>query len=73
MSAREPTKIFVFGTQMVLDIRMAFRYTQRAMKRTTVWLAEAQIKKLTETSKRTGLKVAELIRRFIDEGLRKQK
>jgi len=43
------------------------------MKRTTVWLAEAQIKKLTETSKRTGLKVAELIRRFIDEGLRKQK
>jgi len=43
------------------------------MKRTTVWLTEAQIKKLTERSKRTGLKVAELIRRFIDEGLRKQK
>ena len=43
------------------------------MKRTTVWLTDAQVKKLTQTSKRTGLKVAELIRRFIDEGLRKQK
>jgi len=43
------------------------------MKRTTVWLTDAQIKRLTEMSKRTGLNVAELIRRFIDEGLRKQK
>jgi len=43
------------------------------MKRTTVWLTDSQVKKLTERSKRTGLKVAELIRRFIDEGLRKQK
>ena len=43
------------------------------MKRTTVWLADAQVKKLAELSKRTGLKVAELIRRYIDEGLSKQK
>jgi predicted DNA-binding protein len=43
------------------------------MKRTTIWLSDAQVKRLTEMSKRTGLKVAELIRRFIDEGLRKQK
>jgi len=43
------------------------------MKRTTIWLTDAQIKKLTEMSKGTGLKVAELIRRFIDEGLRKQR
>ncbi len=43
------------------------------MKRSTVWLTEAQIKRLTELSRRTGLKVAELIRRFIDEGLNRQK
>ncbi len=43
------------------------------MKRTTVWMSEAQVKKLRELSKRTGLKVSELIRRFIDEGLSKQK
>jgi predicted DNA-binding protein len=43
------------------------------MKRISVWLSEVQIKRLRQVSKRTGLKMAELIRRFIDEGLRKQK
>jgi len=43
------------------------------MKRTTIWLSEVQVKKLAEMSKKTGLKAAELIRRFIDEGLTKQK
>ena len=42
------------------------------MRRTTVWLTDAQIKKLAESSTRTGLKVAELIRRFIDEGLKQK-
>ncbi len=41
------------------------------MKRTTVWLTEVQLKKLAKLSKQTGIKVAELIRRFIDEGLEK--
>ena len=43
------------------------------MKRTSIWLADAQVKKLAGLSKRTGLKVAELIRRFIDQGLQKEK
>lgn len=43
------------------------------MKRTTVWLSKQQIEKLTKLSKRTGIKVAELIRRFIDEGLQKER
>jgi Ribbon-helix-helix domain len=32
-----------------------------------------QIAKLNRASKRTGIKVAELIRRYIDEGLKKGK
>jgi Ribbon-helix-helix domain len=39
------------------------------MKRTTIMLTEPQIKALKAASKRTGIKIAELIRRFIDEGL----
>lgn len=36
------------------------------MKRTTVFLAEAQMKALQAEAKRTGLTVAELIRRAVD-------
>jgi len=43
------------------------------MKRTSVWMTPMQIAKLNAASKRTGIKVAELIRRFIDEGLKKEK
>jgi hypothetical protein len=41
------------------------------MKRTTVWLSEQQIARLQKLSKKTGLPMAELVRRFIDEGLKK--
>jgi hypothetical protein len=43
-----------------------------AMKRTTVWLTDPQLKKLARLSKETGIKVAELIRRYIDAGLKKE-
>ena len=43
------------------------------MKRTTIWLTEQERTKLKALSKRTGIQIAELIRRFIDEGLSKQK
>ena len=43
------------------------------MKRTTVWLTTQQVHKLAKVSERTGIKTAELIRRFIDEGLKKEK
>ena len=42
------------------------------MKRTTVFLAEAQIKALAAAAKRTGLTVAELIRRAVDAFLAKK-
>jgi len=41
------------------------------MKRTTVWLSEQQIAQLQKMSKKTGLAMAELVRRFVDEGLKK--
>lgn len=43
------------------------------MKRTSVWMTPQQIAKLNTVSKRTGIKPAELIRRYIDEGLSNQK
>ena len=43
------------------------------MERTTIWLTEQQRTKLKAESKRTGLGIAELIRRYIDEGLKKEK
>jgi hypothetical protein len=43
------------------------------MKRTTVWLTTRQIEELAKLSHRSGTKIAELIRRFIDEGLRREK
>lgn len=41
------------------------------MKRTTIWLSEEQIARLKKLSERKGLAIAELIRRFVDEGLEK--
>jgi hypothetical protein len=43
------------------------------MKRTTVWLTDPQVAALEKLAKKTGLKQAELIRRFIDAGLAKGK
>lgn len=40
------------------------------MKRTTVFLTPQQIAKLEKLAKKSGLKTSELIRRFIDEGLK---
>jgi hypothetical protein len=42
------------------------------MRRTTVWLSKQQIDRLTKLSKKTGIGMSELIRRFIDEGLQKE-
>jgi hypothetical protein len=41
------------------------------MKRISMFLSESQIAKLKKLSKRMGIKVSELVRRFIDEGLKK--
>jgi hypothetical protein len=52
---------------------MHLEHTLLEMKRTSVWMTPMQIAKLNSTSKRSGIKVAELIRRYIDEGLKKEK
>jgi hypothetical protein len=43
------------------------------MKRTTIWLTDPQVAALLRISKKTGLKQAELIRRFIDAGIAKDR
>jgi len=43
------------------------------MYRTTIMLTQAQIEKLRAVSKKTGIGISELIRRYIDAGLSKQK
>jgi hypothetical protein len=39
------------------------------MKRTTIWLTPSQVQGLAKVGKKSGLRQAELIRRFIDAGL----
>ena len=41
------------------------------MKRTNIYLGDIQHKLLKAISKKTGYKVSEIIRRMIDEGLKK--
>jgi macrodomain Ter protein organizer (MatP/YcbG family) len=41
------------------------------MKRTNIYLSEIQWKKLKAIAKETGLGISEMIRRMIDDGLRK--
>jgi predicted DNA-binding protein len=42
------------------------------MKRTTIWLSDEQVKLLAKLAKKKGMKQAELIRRFIDAGLKEE-
>jgi hypothetical protein len=58
--------------QIPIDERMSVKHTM-AMRRTTVWLTQPQIKALEKLAKKTGLAQAELIRRFIDAGLKENK
>ena len=44
-----------------------------AMKRTTIFLREEQVSKLAKVAARKGLNVAQLIRLYISEGLRKER
>jgi len=47
-------------------------YSKLTMKRTNIHLSEKQIERLKALSKETGLTVAELVRRAIDEYLDKR-
>ena len=43
------------------------------MKRTTIFLTEEQVKKLAKVAGRKGVNVAQLIRLYVSEGLRKER
>jgi hypothetical protein len=42
------------------------------MKRTTIWLTDSQVKGLEKLSARTGIKIAEIVRRALDEFLKRE-
>ena len=41
------------------------------MRRTNIYITEPQMKRLKAIQKRTGFKIAEIIRAMIEEGLKK--
>jgi Ribbon-helix-helix domain len=41
------------------------------MKRVSMFLSDSQIAKLKKLARKTGIKMSELVRRFIDEGLKR--
>ena len=55
---------------LLIDMYVVTVYTY-FMKRTTVFLAPQQHAKLEKLANKSGLKMSELIRRFIDAGLEK--
>ena len=62
--------LFSALTRFVLDRNICWTYIH-AMKRISMFLSDSQIAKLKKLAKRTGIKMSELVRRFIDEGLKK--
>jgi len=64
------TNLFPAGLRFVLDRGVCSTYI-RGMKRISMFLSDSQIAALKKLAKRTGIKMSELVRRFIDEGLKK--
>jgi hypothetical protein len=64
------TELFSMQERFVLDKNICPTYI-RDMKRISMFLSDSQIAKLKKLAKRTGIKMSELVRRFIDEGLKK--
>jgi hypothetical protein len=62
--------LFSARVRFVLDRNICSTYI-RSMKRISMFLSDSQISKLKKLAKRTGIKMSELVRRFIDEGLKK--
>ena len=62
--------LFSARVRFVLDKYVCLTYIH-AMKRVSLFLSDSQIAALKKLAKRTGIKMSELIRRFIDEGLKR--
>ena len=65
-------RLFSSSVPIFLDKRIHLVYIS-AVKRTTIFLLEEQVSKLAKVAVRKGLNVAQLIRLYISEGLRKEK
>jgi hypothetical protein len=64
------TNLFSARVRFVLDRDVCLTYIHY-MKRVSMFLSDSQIAALKKLAKRTGIKMSELIRRFIDEGLKR--
>lgn len=53
-----------------LDNNVCLLYIHH-MKRVSMFFPEVQLAALRKLSKKSGIKVAELVRRFVEEGLKK--
>lgn len=62
--------LFVALENMLASLKVVYI---RGMKRTNIYLTDPSVERLKALSKQTGLSVAELIRRAIDDFLKKQK
>jgi len=63
-------ELFFARVCLFLDKNICLTYIHY-MKRISMFLSESQIAKLKKLSKRSGIKMSELVRRFIDEGLKR--
>jgi hypothetical protein len=63
-------ELFSARMRFMLDMNICLTYIH-AMKRISMFLSDRQIAALKKLAKRTGIKMSELVRRFIDEGLKK--
>ena len=66
----DSANLFSARLRLVLDREVCLTYIC-AMKRVSMFLSDSQIAALKKLAKRTGIKMSELIRRFIDEGLKR--
>ena len=65
-----PQNLFSARVQILLDNNVCLLYICN-MKRISMFLSEVQLAALRKLAKRSGIKVSELVRRFIDEGLKR--
>jgi hypothetical protein len=62
--------LFSARVHFMLDTNICLTYIH-SMKRISMFLSDRQIAALKKLAKRTGIKMSELVRRFIDEGLKR--
>ena len=70
MACSNSANLISVRVRFPLDRKICPTYIH-AMKRISMFLSDPQIAALKKLAKRTGIKMSELVRRFIDEGLKR--